>query len=257
MPHTAPPGEASYHDAAYYGSFAAVWHYMRAWIPALRGRQLAHIGSGEGSPYQCHVRSAFDRICRAHAAVGLDPQRSVLLPSDARFPEMYSRFDDGRLSAATVPLGQFAAHSLDEAVADSPARLFDLDCLDVACHPHAQRAASAVVASRAFLSLYHSPTTTSTGRARLLDGSVARGPFSFWRRLPDPDPSLPYEPFFAFTDPEHFPVALAFDLLLRPPVPGEADGPEVVCTACHPPPHPTPPTPSYLVTVTLCPAPMA
>ena len=245
MPHAAPPGEASYHDAAYYGSFGAVWHYMRAWIPALRGRQLAHIGPGEGFPYQRHVRDAFDRICRAHTAVGLNPQHDALLPADARFPQMHSRLDDGRLSAATAPLGQAAGRPFDDAAGDSPSLLFDLDCLDAACHPHAQRAAAAVVASRAFLSLYHSPSTTPTGRARLLDGSVARGPFSFWRRLSDPDPSLPHDPFFAFADPAHFPVALAFDLLLRPPVPGEADGPDVVCTACHPPPYPTPP-PSIL-----------
>ena len=104
-----------------------------------------------------------------------------------------------------------------------------------------QLAASAVVASRAFLSLYHSADTTATGRARLLDGSVSRGPFSFWRRLPDTDPALPHEPFFAFSDPEHFPIALACDVLLRPPVPGNTADPDVICTSCHPPPHAAPP----------------
>ncbi len=243
MPHSSVAGEASFHDAAFYGAFAAVWHYMRSWIPALRGRQLAHTGAGEGFPYQQHVATAFDRIHRAHTAVGLDPQRDSLLPADARFPELHTGLDDGGFSAATVPLGHTAGGLASDDADDSPSLLFDLDCLDVACHPHAQRAASAVVASRSFLALYHSRDTTPTGRARLLDGSVSRGPFSFWRRLPDTDPSLPHEPFFAFADPEHFPIALALDVLLRPPVPGDSSGTEVICTMCHPPPHAaTPPT---------------
>ena len=33
---------ASHHDVAYYGSMAAVWHYIRAWVvPPLQGRCLA------------------------------------------------------------------------------------------------------------------------------------------------------------------------------------------------------------------------
>ena len=58
------------------------------------------------------------------------------------------------------------------------------------------------------------------------------------------DPTLPHEPFFAFSDPEHFPVALACDLLLGPPVPCVSDrGDDVVCTSCHPPPYAaSPPT---------------
>ena len=141
-----------------------------------------------------------------------------------------------------VPLGLAAGQAghFDD-TADMPDCLFDLDCLDAACHPHAQRAASAVVASRAFLTLFHSDSTTATGRARMLDGSVSRGPFSFWRRVPDPDPSIlapapdqpaSHTPFFAFTDPSHFPAALAMDLLLRPPVPGDPSDAHVVCQMC-------------------------
>ena len=219
MPHVAEPGEASYHDAAFYGSFAAVWHYMRTWIPALRGRQLAHRGPGDVLPYQRHVAEAWDRLASAHRTVSLQPGHADLLPADACFPDLHSRLDDGRLSPATAPLGQGAAGQFDDDPADSPAYLFDLDCLDVACHPHAQRAASAVVASLGFLSLYNRPTTTPTGRARMLDGSISRGPFSFWRRVPDLNAHLPHDPFFAFTNPEHFPVALALDLLIPPPVP--------------------------------------
>ena len=168
----------------------------------------------------------------------------VLLPADARFPDIHSRLDDGRLSPATVPLGQVAGGHFDDDLTDSPAFLCDLDCLDVACHPNAQRAASAVVASFGFLSLYDRLSTTPTGRARMLDGSVGRGPFSFWRRLPDTGPHLPHAPFFAFTNPGHFPVALALDLLIPPPVPltNTHTHPEtlssVVCHACFPAPHP-------------------
>ena len=253
MSHVATvPGEASYHDAAFYGSFAAVWHYMRAWIPALYGRQLAHRGPDDGFAYQRHVADAFDRLVTAHRAVSLRPDHTDLLPAEARFPAVHSRLDDGRLSPATIPLGQVAADHFDDDLTDSPLFLFDLDCLDVACHPHAQRAASAVVASYGFLSLYSHLTTTPTGRARMLDGSVSRGPFSFWRRLPDTDPHLPHSPFFAFTNPEHFPVALAIDLLIPPPVPlththtHPAAASSVVCHACFPAPHlasaPAPPT---------------
>jgi hypothetical protein len=59
--------------------------------------------------------------------------------------------------------------------------------------------------------------------------------------LPDTDPHLPHKPFFAFPNPEHFPVALALDLLIRPPVLGEPHAEDVVCHACHPPPHAVPP----------------
>ena len=119
--------------------------------------------------------------------------------------------------------------------------------------PKCQKAASAVVASRAFLRLLHSPHTTPTGRARLLDSSTSRGPFSFWRRLPDTDPHLPHKPFFAFPNPEHFPVALlALDLLIRPPVLGEPHAEDVVChhmratpsSPCSAPSHHRPPVPA-------------
>ena len=46
------PGSASYHDAAWYGSWAAVWHYIRRWVPPLHGRQLAQLGSTGGFAYR-------------------------------------------------------------------------------------------------------------------------------------------------------------------------------------------------------------
>ena len=86
------------------------------------------------------------------------------------------RLDDGRLSPASVPLGAAAIRDLDDSF-DSPSFIYDLDSLDATCHPHAQRAASAVVVSRAFLVLLNDPATRpplppshgATGRARLLD----------------------------------------------------------------------------------------
>ena len=73
--------------------------------------------------------------------------------------------------------------------------------------------------SASFLALYSHPTTTATGRARLLDGSSARGPHSFWRRVPVETPrEVSSVPFFSFPEPAAFPIALAVDLLLRPPI---------------------------------------
>ena len=128
------------------------------------------------------------------------------VPASSHFPELHSRLDDGRLSPATVPLGAAAHRDLDDSH-DSPSFIYDLDSLDATCHPNAQRAASAVVASRAFLALLNDPATTPTGRARLLDGSAAKGPFTWLRRLPIPSSDPCDTPFFAFQVPQHFPVA--------------------------------------------------
>ena len=215
---------ASHHDVAYYGSMAAVWHYIRAWVVPLQGRCLAHRPAGCGA-YQNHIADTFDRLMISFREVGLAPNRD-LLPINSQFPQLHSRLDDGRLSPASVPLGAVAIRGLDDS-ADDPSFIYDLDSLDATCHPHAQRAASAVVVSRAFLVLLNDPDTTPTGRARLLDGSNAKGPFTWLRRLPD----VPCDtPFFAFQIPDHFPVALALDLLLLPPTQGV--GNVTRCIAC-------------------------
>ena len=162
------------------------------------------------------------------------PDYAEILPLDSRFPDVHSRLIDGRVSPASVPLGQGFAPDLDDHDGgDSPSLLYDLDSCDVACHVHAQRASSAVVASHEFLSLFDDLSTTPTGRARLLDGSVSRGPFSFWRRVPvDTPPEGTTVPLFTFSEPHAFPVALAIDLLLLPPVSGEGD--ITVCSTCAP-----------------------
>ena len=218
---------ASNHDVAYYGSFAAVWHYIRSWVVPLKDRNLAHRAAGCGA-YQHHIFHAFGRIMTSFTQVGLHPDQD-LLPINSHFPQLHSRLDDGRLSPATVPLGGAPRQDTDDSL-DSPSFLYDLDSLDSTCHPHAQRAASAVVESHAFFSLLDDQRTTPTGRARLLDGSNARGPFSWLRRLPIPTSDANDTPFFAFENPDHFPIALALDLLLPPPVQGK--GSITTCSAC-------------------------
>ena len=207
---------ASYHDAAWYGGWMAVWHYMCTWVPHLRGRQLAHTGPHGSAPaYQVSVAASWDRLSHAHTLVSAHHDHASLLPTEAHFPELHSRLDHGRFSPATIPLGHAAPAGLDDdAVPSGPSILPDLDCADVTCHPHAHRAASAVVASLAFLALYDA--SRPAGRARLLDGSTARGPFSFWRRIPVPSSSTTDPPLFAFSDSAEFSVALALDLLVLP-----------------------------------------
>jgi hypothetical protein len=186
-----------------------------------------HRAAGCGA-YQNHVFEAFERLMTSYRDVGLDLDKD-LLPVDSQFPQLHSHLDDGRLSPATVPLGA-ADHNDFDASHDSPSFIYDLDCLDATCHPNAQRAASAVVASRAFLTLLNDPTTTPTGRARLLDGSVPKGPSTWLRRIPIPSNDALHTPLFAFQVPQHFPIALALDLLLLPPTQGE--GNITRCTAC-------------------------
>ena len=205
--------------------------YMRSWIVPLRGRQLARVGPNGGFEYQRSVAEAWSRIARAHTLVrarGLD-----LLPADAGFPEMHSHLTDGRFSPATAPLGAAAAPGIDDDDnSSSPAYICSPDSFDSACHHTLSKSSSAVVASLEFLSLYDA--STAAGRARLLDGSVARGPFSHWRRVPTLAPAeLTWvgeasEPIFAFSDPDDFSRALALDLLAMPPVAGE-DGGVTVC----------------------------
>lgn len=112
--------------------------------------------------------------------------------------------------------------------------IYDLDSCDAACHPHAQRAASAVVVSLEFITLYDHADTTATGRARMLDGSTSRGPFSFWRRVPVEAPQwATHRSLFCLSRPEAFSVALAVDLLVLPPIEGEANEPITACS-CSP-----------------------
>ena len=85
-----------------------------------------------------------------------------------------------------------------------------------------------------FISLYDHADTTNTGRARLLDGSTSRGPFSFWRRVPVEAPQwATHRSLFCLSRPEAFAVALAIDLLVLPPIEGDADAPITACT-CSP-----------------------
>ena len=53
---------------------------------------------------------------------------------------------------------------------------------------------------------------------------------------PFPPSTLAKHRFFAFTNPEHFPIALALDLLLPPPTQGR--GHFTACSACATVAHP-------------------
>ena len=79
---------ASHHDVAYYGSMAAVWHYIRAWVVPLQGRCLAHRPAGCGA-YQNHIADTFDRLMISFREVGLTPNRD-LLPINSQFPQLHS-----------------------------------------------------------------------------------------------------------------------------------------------------------------------
>ena len=150
-------------------------------------------------------------------------------------PAISGHLQVGRASPATVPLGNQAQPD-DDDDSDRVDVLYDLDSADFTCHSSAQRAASAVVSSARFLALYSSDATSAAGRARMLDGSVPRGPFSFWRRVPAeavPEGTSDPSSFFSFAaDPHAFSAALAVDLLLQPPVPGVAGG-TVACRRCR------------------------
>ena len=133
---------------------------------------------------------------------------------------IYVPIDHGSLSPSILSLGSSLHRTDDSAPSPSSSLLFDLHAFDITCHPHAQRAASTLVASCDFLLLFRSPNTSPKGRARLLDGSIPHSSSSFWRRLPDRDPLLSHldaplprfsSSLFSFDDPAHFPIALALD----------------------------------------------
>ena len=141
-----------------------------------------------------------------------------ILPAAGGFPALYSRLVDGRVSPASVVLGGGPHGGADDDDVDPTASarlLLDLDTLDATCHPYAQRAASAVVASMSFLTTFASATPTR--RARLLDGSSSRGPFSFWRRVPIVPEAREVDTsrhLFGFRHPDDFRAALS---VRRPP----------------------------------------
>ena len=66
-----------------------------------------------------------------------------------------------------------------------------------------------------FLDLYQH--ADQVGRARLLDGSVPRGPSSWLRRVPRAPAYSDGRGIFEFHHPTDYPIALATDLLVRPP----------------------------------------
>ena len=131
---------ASHHDAALYGSWAAVWCYMRAWFSTFRDVQIAQTGALAGGrlPYRTALRGAFSRICAARTAAGLHPHRA-LLPGAVSLPGLHSLLDDGELSAPTIPLGSAYSDGGQPVESSHYDKLWSLDLLDSAAHPYASR----------------------------------------------------------------------------------------------------------------------
>ena len=189
------------------------------------------------------------------ARVAALPTRALLLPlgiaspvpTPLSVPVTWTSSHPVCPSLTSGPSSLMAASPLppslwDKVVAGMTLTLMSSSCSLVLTHVtllathrrHAQRAASAVVASLEFLSLHRS--STPQGRARLMDGSVLRGPFSFWRRVPvafSPSPGQP--PIMAFGHADDFASQLALDLMLLPPVPVPSGSPPATAasTVCH------------------------
>ena len=204
LPDATPPGPASYHDARYYGSWGAVWHYMVSWIPILR--DVPSLATISDLPFRASLRGAFRRLAHARDCVASHPSVAVL-PEACPIPKPYVRLQDGP-HQPSPPLG---AASPPDIRPDAPRSLLlhDLDSFHQRALPHATSAASAALAPRDFLIL-HDSTPSPEGRCRLLDGSVRQGPATWLQRVPVSDR-------FRFHTPESYCSALALDLLLCPP----------------------------------------
>ena len=202
---------AAHCDAAWYGSWGAVWRSLRGWLPTLRSASLASSGEGAQLEFRSSLALAFGRVsasldaARAHAHV-------ALLPTGFHLPVIHTALVDGR-SPAAPPSGGDDDDDDDEET--HPSMLYDLDTLDSTTHPHASRAISAIVDAHEFLDLYQH--ADPVGRARLLDGSTPRGPSSWLRRVPRAPAYSDGRGIFEFHHPTDYPIALATDLQVRPP----------------------------------------
>ena len=217
-PPPAVPGEprlsAAHSDAAWYGSWGAIWRPLRGWIPTLAHISLAHTGDGAQLEFRSSLASAFDRICASLAAVRAH-EHVAMLPTGYVLPDIHTALIDGS-SQDTVGFDDDAAEAdADASGQPQPHMLYDLDTLDSTTHPHASRAVSAIVDAQEFLDLYQH--ADATGRARLLDGSTPRGPSSWLRRIPSAPAYSTARGTFEFHHPADYPIALATDLLVRPP----------------------------------------
>ena len=203
------PRPAAHCDAAWYGSWAAVWRSLRGWLPTLRERSLV-LGDAQ-LEFRSSLALAFGRVSatldavRGHAHVDM-------LPTGFHLPVIHTALVDGR-SPAAPPSGGDDDDDDDEET--HPSMLYDLDTLDSTTHPHASRAISAIVDAHEFLDLYQH--ADPVGRARLLDGSTPRGPSSWLRRVPRAPAYSDGRGIFEFHHPTDYPIALATDLQVRPP----------------------------------------
>ena len=215
------------HDCAFYGSWGAVWHYMSHWLHPLRQLRMAHLGPIP-LPFQSRLACCWERIARSRQEAASHPSFATLMPAAAHFPDVHSVLLHGHASPATAPLG---APPVAPPLSASAHRIYDLDAFDDGSYPDLQTDAASAVHALSFLSLYDS--SDAVGRARLLDGSVSSGPPTWLRRVPAPPPSPELAPgTFQLHSPHDFPITLAVDLLLRPPIPDVPPGHATVCTHC-------------------------
>ena len=136
-----------------------------------------------------------------------------MLPTGFHLPVIHTALVDGRSPAAAPPGDDDDDDDDDEGT--HPTMLYDLATLDTTTHPHASRAVSAIVDAHEFLDLYQHADPVD--RARLLDGSTPRGPSSWLRRVPRAPAFSDGRDIFEFHHPTDYPIALATDLLVRPP----------------------------------------
>ena len=135
-----------------------------------------------------------------------------MLPTGFHLPVIHTALVDGRSPAAAPPDDD---DDDDDDKETHPTMLYDLATLDTTTHPHASRAVSAIVDAHEFLDLYQHADPVD--RARLLDGSTPRGPSSWLRRVPRAPAFSDGRDIFEFHHPTDYPIALATDLLVRPP----------------------------------------
>ena len=93
---------AAHCDAAWYGSWGAVWRSLRGWLPTLRSASLASSGEGAQLEFRSSLALAFDRVSASLDAVCAHAH-VALLPTGFHLPVIHTALVDGRSPAAAPP----------------------------------------------------------------------------------------------------------------------------------------------------------
>ena len=96
----APRRLAAHCDAAWYGSWAAVWRSLRGWLPTLRERSL--VLGGAQLEFRSSLALAFGRVSTTLDAVR-DHAHVDMLPTGFHLPVIHTALVDGRSPAAAPP----------------------------------------------------------------------------------------------------------------------------------------------------------